>query len=240
MYVHIVCSTLETPTAPTTKNISSGWLCLIPSKNSICNTQFSWPRNTLWMETPEGNTLIFRKVASLGFLDTFSSTSPLPPLCAHPSEAPLLAALRPPLQCQGSPWSLCCGGCLFKKPMLGLENPDCSQMPGYGAHTFHSTAMWPRATYVAFPCLGLHTCKMGIMVSYRIVVKIARINTKCLESCLAQRKFSVCLLFSWLFSTSPFPWYLFLLNTMDDKYQYYIVVPWVYLRIRCLLGEPHP
>lgn len=86
--VHIIYSTSESLTGSTTWHIStssplifclitmdakyqyytigsqvstSGWLCLIPSLGPTCNTQFWGPTTALWVETPEGTTVIFRK-----------------------------------------------------------------------------------------------------------------------------------------------------------------------------------
>lgn len=142
--------------------------CLIPFMDPTCRTQFSWPRNTLWIETPQGNTLIFRKIASLGFLDTYFFYFSSSFSGAHPPAS----CLSPPLAMPGLPWSLCSREWLFKKRAFRLESQGWSQIPVSEACALHSIAVWPRATYLTFLCYGLHFCKMGIMVSYRVFVKI--------------------------------------------------------------------
>lgn len=136
--------------------------------DTTCNTQFSWPRSTLWVETPEGNTLNFRKsLSSLGFLvaslSHFStSSSGCSSSCSSSVGCP-----TSPWQRQGSP-SPCALGCGSLSSPLEKQSPDGHQLPGHEGCYFHLIAVWPRATYLTFLCLGVHSW-IGTAGSHRLL-----------------------------------------------------------------------
>lgn len=102
---------------------------------------------------------IQKNFLSLASLTHFSSIS-IPNLAVYPSLALLLAAFPPPLQCQGFPWSPVSRVRVFKQLHLGADQPGCSQLPGHEACFLHLTAVWPRATYLNFLCLGWYIYKV--------------------------------------------------------------------------------
>lgn len=197
------------------------------------------------METLERNTLIFRNIVSFVFLDTFFFHFSLlwvlillTLLCWAPFLLPCNGRVPPvprPL-----PWSLCSRGGSSRNPLFrtgeSMLQPDAWAL----TCTFHSIAMWPRATYLAFLGLGLYISKMEIMVSYRVAVKITCATKKYLQSCLAHSKFSV------MFMT--FYYYFRPLLSLDILSDYHGWQIWMlqncllsfYLRICNLFREPHP
>lgn len=158
--------------------------------------KFLWPRNILWMETLERNTLIFRNIAPFGFLDTFffhfsllGVLFLLKLLCWVPFLLPCNG--RFPLYPHPPPWFLCSWGGSSRNPLFRTGESRLQPDAWAWTCTFHSIAMWPRATYVALLGLGLYISKMEIMVSYRVAMKITCVNKKYLQSCLVHSKFSV-------------------------------------------------
>lgn len=184
--VHIIYSTSETPTGSTIRNISSDWLShSLHGPNlthSVFMTQnYSLDRNTR-RKYPD-----FQK--KLLYLTHFSPTSHLPSLGANPSEAPLNASIHPPLQCQGSLWSLGCRASMSNSPPVDCmhrldkcvalwethfkigesrQQPDAWE---WGLYSTLNSCM--TSSNLTFLCLGLHFLKTGW---YLIVVKITWVN----------------------------------------------------------------